>query len=217
MKTRLGKRLTALFNVVAHDYDSVWDLCCDHGRLGMALIETQRTPQVHFVDCIDGIMTDLAATLEHYGARGYQLHCCLAEQIDLPTDGKHLLVLAGVGDEVSIRIVQHLSAQNTDAQIDWLISPANNLFQVRQFLQPDFGVLDEGVVAENGRLYEWLWVRSGAAKPIKNPAPFWNPDDAEHRRHLHKLLKHARQQQRQAHATEAEAAALAYAQLLDPR
>ncbi|PTY38743.1 hypothetical protein BGP77_11220 [Saccharospirillum sp. MSK14-1] len=217
MKTRLGKRLTALFNVIADDYDSVWDLCCDHGRLGMALLETERTPQVHFVDCIDSIMTDLAARLEHYGARNYQLHCCPAEHVALPASGKHLLVLAGVGDEVTVRIVQQLHAQTTDAHIDWLISPANNLFQVRQFLQPILGVLDEGVIAENGRLYEWLWVRSGAPKTIANPALFWNPDDAEHRRHLGKLLKHARQQQRQAHNPQADAAALAYAQLLESR
>jgi len=217
MKTRLGKRLKALFNVVADDYDSVWDLCCDHGRLGMALLETGRAPQVHFVDCIDSIMTDLAARLAQYGARHYQLHCYPAEQISLPTTGKHLLVLAGVGDEVTLRIVQQLQAQTTDAQIDWLISPANNLFQVRQFLQPNFGILDEGVVAENGRLYEWLWVRSGAPKPIENPAPFWKPDEADHRRHLSKLLKHARQQQRQADNPQADAAALAYARLLESR
>lgn len=219
MKTRLGKRLTALFHAVPSGYDAVWDLCCDHGRLGMALIETGRTPRVHFVDCVNGIMADLDERLIRYGATGYQLHTVEAERLSLPAEGRHLLVLAGVGDESTIRILDSLTRSDLQARFDWLISPANNLFQVRRWLREHgFGVLEEGLVFENRRGYEWLRVtldRRRAPTPIANPAPFWNARKPEHRAHLIKLVRHARQQcRRPADSSDAEAALAAYEGLL---
>lgn len=198
MKTRLGKRLTALFDAIPPGYDEVWDLCCDHGRLGLALLESQRTPNVHFVDQIDSIMADLQGRLERYGATGYQLHTQPAEHLILRTQSRPLLVLAGVGDEVAHTIVSEVTARNPDSQPDWLISPANNLFQVRRNLQQQaFGLLEEGVVFENGRGYEWLRVsqdRQRATAEVGNPAGFWDADVPEHRTHLQKLIRHARKQ-----------------------
>lgn len=198
MKTRLGKRLKALFDAIPPGYDEVWDLCCDHGRLGLALLESQRTKQVHFVDQIDSIMVDLQNRLDRYGATGYQLHTLPAEQLTLTPNTRPLLVLAGVGDEVTQAIVSAVSRHNPDTQPDWLISPANNLFQVRRYLQQQaFGLLEEGVVFENGRGYEWLKVsqdRQHATTPVPNPASFWNAQVPEHRTHLQKLIRHARKQ-----------------------
>jgi len=219
VKTRLSKRLKTLFNQVPSDYDAIWDLCCDHGRLGMALLETERAPLVHFNDSVASIMTELEQQLLRYGAVNFQLHLSPAEQLELPGQGRQLLILAGVGDELSLRIIDALSQQLPASQLDWLISPANNLFQVRQALQQrQFGLLDEGLVFDKGRGYEWLYVsqdRQRAGPDIDNPATFWDPSDTEHRRHLSKLLQHVRQQQRQPEQLHADAAANAYASLLE--
>lgn len=219
MKTRLSKRLTALFNQVPIGYDAIWDLCCDHGRLGLALLETERAPLVHFNDSVPSILADLQQRLERYGAVNFQLHQSPAEQLQLPEQGRQLLILAGVGDELSVRIIDALSQQRPVSQLDWLISPANNLFQLRAFLQQrQFGLIDEGLVFDNGRGYEWLYVsqdRYRATDDINNPATFWNAQLPEHRRHLQKLLRHSLQQQRQPGQHQAAAAAQAYAALLD--
>lgn len=218
MKTRLGKRLTALFDAIPTGYDSVWDLCCDHGRLGMALIETGRAPQVHFNDCVGSIMADLEARLIRYGATGYTLHTVEAERLQLPGEGRHLVVLAGVGDEMTIRILEALSLTDSADRFDWLISPANNLFQVRRWLREHgFGVVEEGLVFENGRGYEWLQVTSDrhrAPTPVANPAPFWDARDPQHRAHLAKLVRHARKQRRNPADTDSDAVLAAYEPLL---
>ena len=65
----LGTRLDALLQVirVAHEYrryDSVWDLCCDHGYLGLRVLHEALCDQVVFVDRVPHIMADLAARLE---------------------------------------------------------------------------------------------------------------------------------------------------------
>lgn len=116
----------------------------------------------------------------------------------LTPNTRPLLVLAGVGDEVTQAIISAVSEHNPSTQPDWLISPANNLFQVRRYLQQQaFGLLEEDVVFENGRGYEWLRVsqdRQRAPKPVTNPASFWNAQVPEHRTHLKKLIMHARKQ-----------------------
>ncbi len=214
MKTRLGKRLTSLFNAIPTGYDCVWDLCCDHGRLGMAVIETKRAPRVHFVDCIESIMVDLESRLVRYGATGYELHTTAAENLRIPTDGKHLLVLAGVGDELSQRIIDAIISHQENAKVDWLISPSNNLFQVRRHLRlNNFGLQEEGVVFENGRAYEWLRVtqnRTRAPIEVPNPASFWDADNPSHRAHLQKLIRHARKQLNSPNQADAEQALALY-------
>ncbi|MEX0624154.1 MAG: SAM-dependent methyltransferase [Saccharospirillum sp.] len=219
LKTRLGTRLKALFDAIPSGYDEVWDLCCDHGRLGLALLESQRAPRVHFVDQVDSIMADLLTRLDQYGAKGYQLHTLPAGQLELSTEGLPLLVLAGVGDEVTQAIVSDVTAQHPNNPPDWLISPANNLFQVRRYLHDQgFGVLQEGVVFENGRGYEWLRVslnRRRAPLPVTNPAGFWDARVPGHRAHLHRLVRHARQQLHNPKQADAPLMLAAYEPLLN--
>lgn len=221
MKTRLSTRLRALFEAIPPGYDAVWDLCCDHGRLGLAVLESEGAGEVHFNDSVAAIMNDLEQRLVRYGARRYGLHPGPAEQLRLPDTGRQLLVLAGVGDELSARIITALAQQLPAQRLDWLIAPANNLFQVREFLQrQNFGLFEEGLVFDRGRGYEWLRVsqdRDRAVPDVANPAPFWDPNNSDHRRHLSKLLKHARRQQRQPGPHSAAAAAEAYARLLEQR
>lgn len=215
MKTRLGKRLRALYDAIPDGYDSVWDLCCDHGRLGMALLETHRAPWVHFNDSVPSILTELETQLQRFGAEHYRLHPGPAEALILPKTGRHLLVLAGVGDELSVRILQSLRQQESAAQFDWLLMPTHNLFQLRQFLiEQHWGLLNEGWVFENGRGYEWLYLGANGQQILQNPAPFWDARIAEHRQHLSKLLKHARQLQRHNPSIETDQMAQAYAALL---
>lgn len=218
MKTRLGKRLTTLFNAIPTGYDTVWDLCCDHGRLGMAVIETKRAPRVHFVDCINSIMTDLEDRLVRYGATGYELHTTPAENLTIPAKGKHLLVLAGVGDELSQRIIDAIISHQENAEVDWLISPSNNLFQVRRHLRlNNFGLQEEGVVFENGRGYEWMRVtrdRTRAPNDVPNPASFWDSNNPSHQAHLQKLIRHARKQLNSPNQADAEQALALYEAVL---
>lgn len=200
MKTRLSKRLNTLFDAIPVGYDSVWDLCCDHGRLGMAILETGKAPEVVFVDQIPEITQEVEAQLQRYGAEGYRVLCQDACTLELPSQGRHLLVLAGVGDEVSLNIMAGLLAHGaTHSHIDWLVSPANNLFQVREQLQQwPLSVFEEGFVMDKQRGYEWLLLQHSEAPqhPVSNPAPFWDASQPEHRQHLQKLLRHARKQYR---------------------
>ena len=63
---KISKRLKAINQLVPDGYDHIWDCCCDHGVLGMLLLERKAAPTVHFVDQVPAIMALLEARLQQY-------------------------------------------------------------------------------------------------------------------------------------------------------
>ena len=60
---KLSKRLTAINTLISQHHDIIWDCCCDHGYLGMALLKRAAANQVIFVDIVATLMNDLEAQL----------------------------------------------------------------------------------------------------------------------------------------------------------
>lgn len=218
MKTRLGTRLRALFDAIPPGYDSVWDLGCDHGRLGMAVLESGRAPAVTFVDRLARITDPLQHRLTAYSAHGYRVLTEDARDLMLPDTGRHLLVLAGVGDELMVAILEALAGQAVAERFDWLLSPANNDFEVRNYLRrAGYGLLAEGLVIERGRGYEWLRLsrdRQRAPRPVPNPAGFWDARRADHRALLERRVRHGERQLKGRDDATLRARLAAYHQLL---
>ena len=60
---KLKKRLTYVLDLIKKDYDHIYDTCCDHGYLGMNLIERNQA-KIHFIDCVPHIIKLLTNQLE---------------------------------------------------------------------------------------------------------------------------------------------------------
>lgn len=60
---KLSKRLTAIDTLISQHHDIIWDCCCDHGYLGMALLKRAAANQVIFVDIVATLMDVLSAQL----------------------------------------------------------------------------------------------------------------------------------------------------------
>jgi len=197
LKTRMGTRLTALFSAVPATTSEFWDLCCDHGAIGRAILESRRHCPVVFNDIHSDIMANLQRQLTALQAENYRLIIAPAEQLVLTDSPKPTLMLAGVGAEQCIIILTQLFAQPASASATFIISAATKMHWVRQFLI-DQGVflLHESVVTENKRSYEILTVGrdsfSGGKKMLASPGyrfgACWQPDNPDHRRHLEKLI-----------------------------
>ncbi|WP_320826887.1 SAM-dependent methyltransferase [Reinekea sp.] len=197
LKTRMGTRLTALFSAVPETTSEFWDLCCDHGAIGRAMLESRRPCPVVFNDIHNDIMANLQHQLTALQAEDYRLYYGPAEQIVLTESPRPTLMLAGVGAEQCITILTHLFAQPASASAIFIISAATKMHRVRQFLI-DQGVflVHESVVTENKRAYEILSVGrdsfSGGKKMSARASDLfgacWQPDNPDHRRHLDKLI-----------------------------
>ncbi len=74
-----------------------WDICCDHGHIGMGAIKSGAFSEVHFVDQVPHIMKKLEGEVLRYNQvdTPYFLHCLPAERLEQKILGTFLV--AGVG------------------------------------------------------------------------------------------------------------------------
>jgi tRNA (adenine22-N1)-methyltransferase len=199
LKTRLGKRLKSLLRCIPEQTDEVWDLCCDHGAIGRAVIESNPDCTVVFNDIHPDIMTRLGDALTQFNARRYRLITAPAQTITLPANKRLTVILAGVGAEQCIEILNNLFKQPAADNAYFIISPATKTYFVRQFLcQNSVFLANEQVVTENRRSYEIICIQrqpaSGTTLMTRTAAflfgQCWRPEGDNHLPHLKKQLNY---------------------------
>jgi len=76
-----------------------WDICCDHGLVGLGMMVLKKTSShVHFVDCVPHIMDKLEykiANLFHAPTIPFTLHLSKGQDLKENVDG--VVLIAGVG------------------------------------------------------------------------------------------------------------------------
>lgn len=168
---KLSPRLQHIYNwaIAAGPYTHVWDLCCDHGRLGLHLHQSQSlgAAQIHLIDCVPSVINDLKEKCEPFTDSRLQITCADACQLQLPLGGQHLIILAGIGGETLVKIlagiVENINKQGAyaaDTVIEFMLSPNLNNFEVRRFLRSNyFELLKEEFVSDNGWHHEHMHLR----------------------------------------------------------
>jgi len=165
--------LARLDTLIGNHYDDIWDGCCDHGQLGLALLGRQINAVVHFVDIVPEIIDTLYGTLiEHFAvsddvSQTWQTHCLDLAKIPLAsTQGKQLVVIAGVGGELTRQLVTAIHNAQPDRDIDFLLCPIRQHYRLRSHLRSqNFYIKHESLVEENGRIYEVILTRHAPGAP----------------------------------------------------
>ena len=106
----LPLRLQALLDRCAPGLP-LWDLCCDHGLLGLAALASGKFPEVIFNDSVPHVLTDLEPRLADFANARRVLS--LAEDIGESLTGN--LVLAGIGGE---KIFNILKSHNSHGRLN---------------------------------------------------------------------------------------------------
>jgi tRNA (adenine22-N1)-methyltransferase len=196
LKTKLGTRLSHLLMAVPHDTELLWDLCCDHGALGRAVLETNATTKVIFNDIHPDIMNRLSALLKRIRASNYDLLVAPAQNIMIESEKSQTFIIAGIGDEQCIAILQALIKQDNAKYCRFIISPTTKVAMVRRYLiKAGFYSLSQTTVTENKRTYEVMTVATsnqyGGQKLTELNGDLvgsmWR-DTTDHRNHLEKLI-----------------------------
>jgi tRNA (adenine22-N1)-methyltransferase len=190
---KLNARLTAIFNTIPEGYDAIWDCCCDHGYLGMFILQAKLCRTVYFVDQVASITDALQKKLHSYGAVNYAVITDSAANLKLDDDKKHLIILAGISGNTAIHIMQGLQALNPHSRIGYILSPNYQILAVREYLAGNnFCLIHEELVFENGQNYEVIYV-SGAETGEQKIAVtltgnMWDMHNAQHQQYLDKLI-----------------------------
>ena len=201
---KLSKRLQHIDQMVTGDYDQIWDCCCDHGFLGASLLSQQTTKNIHFVDILPDLIDQVENKLQQFyvhSPSAWKTHCL--DITDLPLgeyEGKHLIIIAGVGGDLMIEFIDALQQQFSNLELDYLLCPVHHQFAVRKkLIELDFSLQRESLVEENKRFYEVLLVSSvgGVSSPVSAVgSEIWQSNTAEQAevvgKYLDKTLNHYR-------------------------
>lgn len=211
---KLSVRLQTIINLIEQDYQHIWDACCDHGLLGQALLQRQSSNVVladrtviHFVDVVPELMAQLETRLFQQMAdhrHHWRVHCQDVAQLDLlsfPPKDRHLIILAGVGGDLMIELIQNILSQFESPLADqlsnmtFLLCPVYHHYRVRTFLSKQgFGLEEECLVEDKGRMYEVFRVSIGAKHAISLTGDLmWDLTNAAHLRYLKKTIQHYQQ------------------------
>ncbi|KXF83591.1 tRNA (adenine(22)-N(1))-methyltransferase [Enterovibrio coralii] len=159
---KIGKRLNQLHDMVNEPYDHIWDCCCDHGLLGAALLNSQPTAHIHFVDVVPTLIDALSNRLKLHFPENYRWEavCMDAGQLPLATySGRHLVIIAGIGGDLMMDMLSTLQGKNPDLTLDFLLCPVHHQYALRELLiARQFKLKEEKLVEENSRFYEMLLV-----------------------------------------------------------
>jgi len=205
-KVKLGYRLQQLKQMVIKDYDHIWDCCCDHGYLGMALLQALDSKDinctVHFVDVIQSLTIQLRQTLERFHSNKFnanhvqwQVSCQDASSIKLERNQTHLVIIAGVGGERIIQLIQGIIKNNIQVDFELLLCPVHQNYLLREFLiQQKFGLIKEKLTKENNRYYEILHIsKSAQLKLSLVGSEQWNYSRQDDRVYLDRMINHFEQ------------------------
>ncbi|PMM64813.1 tRNA (adenine(22)-N(1))-methyltransferase [Vibrio splendidus] len=169
---KLSNRLQTLHSLVSNDYQHIWDCCCDHGFLGVQLLSDNKAPLIHFVDIVPSLMNELEGKLTRYFPQDnnveqheqsqWKVYCLDVAAIPLDKHaGRHLVIIAGVGGDLTQKLVDDIHRQHPDKAIDFLLCPVHQQFELRSHLKSlKFGLINEVLIEENRRYYEILLVRN---------------------------------------------------------
>ncbi|PSU36336.1 tRNA (adenine(22)-N(1))-methyltransferase [Photobacterium lutimaris] len=160
---KLSKRLKKIEQMVTPNYTHVWDCCCDHGFIGAALLSRQAAENIHFADIVPDLMAALEKKLQRfYPGAAWEVHCQDVAKLPLyQYDGKHLVIIAGVGGDLMSELVAAIHQNHQDGNIDFLLCPVNHQFTLRKTLiEQDFGLKHEVLIEDNRRFYEIMLVSS---------------------------------------------------------
>ena len=114
-----------------------WDLCCDHGYIGIHALLSERFTEVHFVDQIEHIMLKLKERFEKSKqvkeSYNFQFHICDAEKINNKIFGN--LLIAGVSATTVINIISSLSLSGNLNCKRILLSPHSDTDMLLEFMK----------------------------------------------------------------------------------
>ena len=202
----LSRRLSQLDRMVTKHYNHIWDCCCDHGFLGMCLLERNAADTLHFVDVVEPLVCALEAQLKKNAAPTdkWQVHCMDVAQLPIaetPAEDSHLVIIAGVGGDLMIELVTKILAINSSRTIEFLLCPVYQQYKLRSALiKLGLNLAAEHLLRENKQFYEIMHVginNAGSESESLSPvgSSMWDFSRQEHRDYRRRMVEHHRRVQ----------------------
>ncbi|MBL4913493.1 tRNA (adenine(22)-N(1))-methyltransferase TrmK [Shewanella schlegeliana] len=204
---KISQRLQHINTMINDHYDHIWDCCCDHGLLGAALLKRKAADNLHFVDVVPSLMHEVKQKLQRFHPDAelskqtalahdqshWQVHCLDVAKLALATkEQRQLIIIAGVGGELTIELVQQIMARHPQHSLEFILCPVHHIYKVRTAMQQlGLGLVDEQLMQENKRFYEILHLSTASQVPLSPVgSSMWDLSRELDRDYLQKSVKH---------------------------
>ena len=208
----LSERLRTL-RAHYRDHQSIWDIGCDHGLLGLSFLDLPIPPQIHLVDPSAKVIDTLTSHINSYITKNkdfLSIHRTRGQDIQL-NPVKKLIFIAGMGGKEILDIYQHLLPSLSSID-DLVVSPHRDILSLRLKLHHSSFFLDrETLVFEDGQYYQILSLslRDGFKVHPFGEEIFHGRTGEEYRQHQLRTFT--------AHKNDRSQAYVQYLQILTPR
>ena len=194
---KLGRRLRQLDTMLKQRYSIIWDCCCDHGLLGMSLLQRKLADKIFFVDILSPQMALLEKDLQGRFSgdnANWQVICQDLNDLEVPEVESQLFIIAGVGGNKTIQFIESLCAAMPTLPFDLLLCSVHGNYAVRKVLiEHGFFLKEEQIVFENNRFYEAIYVsQSGGQAIAATGSVMWDKVNPKHQQYWQKTLDHYR-------------------------
>ena len=164
-------RLRAVFEMLG-EAPLIADIGCDHGYLAAALLKESRAGRVIASD-ISAYSCEKAASLADELGLTDRMTVCLADGLDplRNLEPPYRIAISGMGGELIVSIIENgrESAEKADLIV---MQPMRGEAELREYLYRNgFGITDERVVLDDGRFYQLISAKYGAADAIPEGFP----------------------------------------------
>lgn len=170
----------------------------------MHILEQQRCGHLYFVDQLAHITTPLAQDLASRGYQHYSVLTADCGQLDLSADGRHLVIIAGVGGRALIEMLQSLqqryaaNATSTTSPLRFIVCATNYIYDLREYLVGNaYQLIGEEIVSDRGREYEVIEVelsQTPVTQSVSLIGAMWQSDNPQHQQYQQRLLGHYHRQ-----------------------
>ncbi len=196
-----------------HHHESIWDIGCDHGLLGLSFLDLPEIQKIHLVDPSSLVIRTLKHFIDAYITERkdfIEIHEKKGQDVVLGPERK-LIFIAGMGgkeiDSISENILPYLTRED-----DLVISPHRDILSLRRKLHQSMFRLDrETLVFEDGQYYQILSLNLRSTRKVHpfGEEIFQNEVGESYREHQLKTFT--------AHQDERSGAYVEYLKSLTPR
>lgn len=175
-KVKISKRIETIARSINPEFPEVWDLCCDHGKIGTHILKSYPKEQiltVHFNDKLVHQIDSLRMKLSRdYGER-VQLHSRDARQLKI-SSLKASIIIAGIGGDLMLSILESLFQIIDYKNYCWVLSPHSKQLKVRAYLREKNLKLDnEELIFDSGVYYQILTLQGDGKGPSNFGENWW--------------------------------------------
>jgi tRNA (adenine22-N1)-methyltransferase len=152
------KRIDAIVSLIEDHYNTIYDICCDHGQIGSLCYQKKLASKIVYIDQVASIIKRLQTRITHQNA---EFVISDASSVAYENSSNVLLIICGVGTETIIKILDSLGK---DFKGDLLLSTHKNPLKLREYLiEKNYLLKKEKILKENNQFYEVMLLGDGGS------------------------------------------------------